>query len=88
MVKPKETVAQLSSTFGEYKAFNAVDGITEQHITYCSHTADETDITEAWLRIDLNKTYSIKKVKFWYRVYKAHFESLDKSNNNHITNSY
>lgn len=88
LVIPKETVAKLSSTLGAYYASNAVDGNKRQHISYCSHTADITGIKEAWLRIDLNKNYSIKEVKFWYREYNADFESLDKSNNNHITNSY
>ncbi|XP_078330009.1 receptor-type tyrosine-protein phosphatase gamma-like [Crassostrea virginica] len=66
-VKPPETQATTSSTYGDYVASRAVDGDPNQHISLCSHTNDLANIKEAWLRISLDRVYSIKSVKFWYR---------------------
>lgn len=44
-----------------------VDGNFTQTVTACLHTAVVSDVTEAWLRIDLLNVRSIKYVKFWYR---------------------
>lgn len=43
-----------------------VDGNLSQNIKTCLHTA-YSNVTEAWLRIDLQTVRSIKIVKFWYR---------------------
>uniref|UniRef100_A0A8W8NUH6 protein-tyrosine-phosphatase n=2 Tax=Magallana gigas TaxID=29159 RepID=A0A8W8NUH6_MAGGI len=61
------TQAVSSSTYGSYVASRTVDGNTDQNVTSCSHTGDWGNITEAWLRIDLGRDYSVKSVKFWYR---------------------
>lgn len=45
-------------------ASRTVDGNTD---TSCSHTDVRSNITEAWLRIDLGRVYSVKSVKLWNR---------------------
>ena len=67
LVKPNYTTATSSSTYPGYPASRAVDGYAGQDVSHCSHTDARSDITEAWLRVDLMKTFSIKSVKFWYR---------------------
>lgn len=69
LVVPGVTVAKLSSMLNSYNALNAVDGNTNQDMGYCSHTGISKSINEAWLLVDLNKTYSIESVTFWYRKY-------------------
>ncbi|XP_065938709.1 receptor-type tyrosine-protein phosphatase alpha isoform X2 [Magallana gigas] len=64
------TVAISSTTYSKpkaHKASRAVDGNTDQDISRCFHSDVRSDITEAWLRIDLGEVYSVKSVKFWYR---------------------
>lgn len=56
-----------SSTYEKYFALQAVDGDFDQSVSRCFHSDVKTDITEAWLRIDLGGVYSVKSVKFWYR---------------------
>nr|XP_022312100.1 uncharacterized protein LOC111117327 isoform X1 [Crassostrea virginica] len=68
LVIPGKTQAESSSVYGHtYFPSKTVDGDFEQHISHCSHTQNEKSITEAWLRINLLKPYSIKQIKFWYR---------------------
>ena len=68
LVIPGKTQAESSSVYGHtYFPNNTVDGDFRQHISRCSHTQNEESITEAWLRINLLKPYSIKQIKFWYR---------------------
>lgn len=67
-VSKRNTLATSSSQFGTFKAQYAVDENFTQNIIYCSHTSNERNIKEAWLRINLRKVYSIKSVKFWYRT--------------------
>ncbi|XP_078327444.1 uncharacterized protein LOC144623123 [Crassostrea virginica] len=67
LVVPNVTIATLSALYQNYIASRAVDGVFLQDITFCSHTDDAADITEAWVRIDLLGIYSIKYVKFYYR---------------------
>ena len=68
LVVPGKTEVASSSLYGApYFPNNTVDGVTQQHITYCMHTKNEIPITEAWLRINLLKAYSIKQIKLWYR---------------------
>lgn len=67
-VSKGNTLATSSSQFGTFKAQYAVDENFTQNIIYCSHTSNERNIKEAWLRINLRKVYSIKSVKFWYRT--------------------
>nr|XP_034321632.1 receptor-type tyrosine-protein phosphatase epsilon-like [Crassostrea gigas] len=59
--------AESSSTYLNYVASRTVDGNTDQNVTSCSHTSDLSSITEAWIRVDLGRVYSLKSVKFWYR---------------------
>lgn len=61
------TAAESSSTYLNYVASRTVDGNTDQNVTSCSHTGDWSNITEAWIRVDLGRVYSLKSVKFWYR---------------------
>lgn len=49
--------------YGDYVASRTVDGNTDQNVSSCSHTYVSSDITEAWLRIDLGRVYSVKSVK-------------------------
>ena len=66
LVIPGETQATASSLLSApYFPNNTVDGVTQQHITYCMHTKNEGSITVAWLRINLLKVYSLKQIKFW-----------------------
>ena len=67
LVEPEKTTVNLSSTYLNYSASRAVDGDVTQTISRCSHTDANSNIKEAWLRVDLKNTYSIKSVKFWYR---------------------
>nr|XP_022311825.1 receptor-type tyrosine-protein phosphatase epsilon-like isoform X1 [Crassostrea virginica] len=67
LVEPGYTTANSSSTYTNYIASRAVDGNVSQNVSRCSHTDDKRGIKEAWLRVDLKKTFSIKSVKFWYR---------------------
>ena len=59
-------IATSSSVYGDYVASRTIDGNTNQQISNCLHTAT-TGRTEAWLRVDLRKVFSIQSVKFWYR---------------------
>lgn len=68
-VIPGETEAKISTTLNDYFASNAVDGNAAQEIKYCSHTNEDSTITEAWLRIKLKNVSSLKSVKFWYSKY-------------------
>lgn len=70
-VVPGVTQADSSSVYdfeGTYYCWpnRTVDGNFYQNIRNCLHTAT-TDVTEAWLRIDLQRMRSVKSVKFWYR---------------------
>nr|XP_022312496.1 uncharacterized protein LOC111117633 [Crassostrea virginica] len=67
LVEPRNTTVSTSSTYSDYSASRAVDGNFDQHSSNCSHTNSISGITEAWLRVDLKETYSIKSVKFYYR---------------------
>ena len=68
LVIPGKTQAESSTVYGHtYFPNNTVDGDFRQQIAHCSHTQNEKSITEAWLRINLLKAYSIKQIKFWYR---------------------
>lgn len=61
------TIATSSTTYRGYVASRTIDGNIDQKDTSCSHTDDQSSITEAWLRIDLGRVYSVKSVKLWYR---------------------
>ncbi|XP_065939417.1 receptor-type tyrosine-protein phosphatase epsilon isoform X2 [Magallana gigas] len=70
-VNPGVTQANSSLIHGfggtyPYWPNRTVDGNFSQTYTACLHTA-VSDVTEAWLRIDLQYVRSIKSVKFWYR---------------------
>uniref|UniRef100_K1PR48 Endothelial cells scavenger receptor n=1 Tax=Magallana gigas TaxID=29159 RepID=K1PR48_MAGGI len=70
-VVPGVTQANSSSVYdfeGTYYCWpnRTVDGNINQSIRNCLHTGT-TDVTEAWLRIDLQRMRSVKSVKFWYR---------------------
>ncbi|XP_078330778.1 receptor-type tyrosine-protein phosphatase epsilon-like [Crassostrea virginica] len=71
LVEHGNTTATSSSTYSSisqtYPASRTVDGDVSQHVSRCLHTDDKRGIKEAWLRVDLMKTFSIKSVKFWYR---------------------
>ena len=84
LVIPDKTQAESSSVYGHsYFPNNTVDGDPQQSIAHCAHTKNEKPITEAWLRINLLKVYSIKEIKFWYRDDGSyHFVSIV------ITNAY
>lgn len=60
-------VSQLPSGPYPYGPNRTVDGNFSQKIRACLHTAALTNISEAWLHIDLQTVKSIKSVKFWYR---------------------
>ena len=68
-VIPRETQGTTSSTYADIVASRTVDGDFDQNIWHCSHTNDLATIKEAWLRITLERVYSIKSVKFWYSKY-------------------
>ncbi|XP_052692559.1 multiple epidermal growth factor-like domains protein 10 [Crassostrea angulata] len=68
----KTHVSNLSSGLYPYFSNRTVDGNFSQKILACLHTADESGIREAWLRIDLQIVRSIKSVKFWYRNDRGH----------------
>ena len=76
LVEPGKTEVNISSTYSGYPASRAVDGDFSQDVPRCSHTDDKRSIKEAWLRVDLMNTYSIKSVKFWYRNDRKHFTIL------------
>lgn len=59
-------VSQFPSGPYPYSPNRTVDGNFSQNIRACLHTA-ASNVTEAWLRIDLQTAQSIKFVKFWYR---------------------
>nr|XP_022302262.1 angiopoietin-1 receptor-like [Crassostrea virginica] len=66
LVEPGYTKAMSSSTYHGYPASRTVDGNLNQSTSFCSHT-DDYEITEAWLRIDLQKIFNIAVIKIWYR---------------------
>nr|XP_022311506.1 multiple epidermal growth factor-like domains protein 10 isoform X2 [Crassostrea virginica] len=66
LVETGLAIATSSSVYGDYVASRTIDGNTNQQISNCLHTAT-TGRTEAWLRVDLRKVFSIQSVKFWYR---------------------
>nr|XP_022306194.1 neurogenic locus notch homolog protein 1-like isoform X2 [Crassostrea virginica] len=66
LVETGYAIAESSSVLGNYLASRTIDGNISQHSSYCLHTA-ATGETEAWLRVDLSKVFSIQSVKFWYR---------------------
>lgn len=71
-------VSQLPSGPYPYWPNRTVDGNFSQSIRACLHTAAQTSISEAWLRIDLQTVKSMKSVKFWYRNdSKYHIKTLD-----------
>nr|XP_022311339.1 receptor-type tyrosine-protein phosphatase alpha-like isoform X2 [Crassostrea virginica] len=67
LVKNGTTEVAVSEVLPGYSASRAIDGDIRQHISRCSHTNQLSNITEAWLRIDLKRTYSLKSIQFWYR---------------------
>lgn len=68
----------FSSGTYNYWPNRTVDGNFSQSIRACLHTAAQTSISEAWLRIDLQTVKSMKSVKFWYRNdSKYHIKTLD-----------
>lgn len=62
-----KSIAVSSSTYRDYVASRTVDGNTNQNHKNCSHTDVRNNITQAWLRIDLGRVYSVKSVKLWNR---------------------
>nr|XP_022311501.1 uncharacterized protein LOC111116789 isoform X2 [Crassostrea virginica] len=66
LVETGLAIATSSSVYGDYVASRTIDGNTNQQSSNCLHTAT-TGRTEAWLRVDLRKVFSIQSVKFWYR---------------------
>lgn len=60
-------VSQFPSGPYPYWPNRTVDGNFSQSIRACLHTAVLTNISEAWLHIDLQTVKSIKSVKLWYR---------------------
>lgn len=56
----------FSSGTHKYWSNRTVDGNFSQSHQACLHTAI-TDVSEAWLRVDLQAVRSVKFVKFWYR---------------------
>lgn len=58
------TIFVSSSTYPSYVASRAVDNDFDQKHSSCSHTDVRSDITEAWLHIDIGRVYSVKSVKF------------------------
>lgn len=69
-VVPGVTQADSSPIFNsgtyQYWPNRTVDGNFGQNHQACLHTA-VSDVTEAWLRVDLQAVRSVKFVKFWYR---------------------
>lgn len=69
-VVPGVTQADSSPVFNsgtyQYWSNRTVDGNFGQNHQACLHTA-VSDVTEAWLRVDLQAVRSVKFVKFWYR---------------------
>lgn len=63
----QQTVVNISSIYPNYSLSRTIDGNFDQSASSCSHTDVSSDITEAWLRIDLGLVYSVKSVKIWYR---------------------
>lgn len=50
----------------QYWPNKTVDGNVSQNHQACLHTA-VSNVTEAWLRVDLQAVRSVMLVKFWYR---------------------
>lgn len=62
------TTASQSSTYSSFSADRTIDGnpdILGMRNGSCSHTGSYQ--TKAWLRINLDKVYNVKEVRFWYR---------------------
>lgn len=62
------TTATQSSTYSSFSADRTIDGnpgILGMRDGSCSHTGSYQ--TKAWLRINLDKVYNVKEVRFWYR---------------------
>lgn len=70
------TEATSSTTLFDYVASRTVDGDLSQQISRCLHTDESSTITEAWLRVDLKRIFSLKSVKFWYRKYKIYVDKI------------
>ena len=98
LVEPGYTTATSSSPYQDYSAARTVDGDVSQQMSRCLHTSAYPGLTEAWLRVDLRKTFSINSVKFWYRsdskLYSGVFffrfwqENIEKSKWKHILQFY
>ncbi|XP_078321861.1 uncharacterized protein LOC144621840 [Crassostrea virginica] len=68
LVVPGVTIASQSSTYTVNDARRTVDGQPlklSMGEGSCSHTGSRQ--TTAWLKIQLDKVYNVKEVKFWYR---------------------
>nr|XP_034310737.1 receptor-type tyrosine-protein phosphatase alpha [Crassostrea gigas] len=68
LVIPGLTTATQSSTYKSFSAEKTIDGYPDILGVFdgsCSHT--DTGQTQAWLKIDLDKVYNVKAVRFWYR---------------------
>lgn len=68
LVIPGLTTATQSSTYKSFSAERTIDGYPDILGVFdgsCSHT--DTGQTQAWLKIDLDKVYNVKAVRFWYR---------------------
>ncbi|XP_052681709.1 multiple epidermal growth factor-like domains protein 11 isoform X4 [Crassostrea angulata] len=72
LVVPGLTTATQSSTYLYFSADRSIDGYPDRlklSNGSCSHTGSSW--TNAWLRIDLDKVYNVKEVKFWYRNHRS-----------------
>lgn len=87
LVKRGVTTANQSSTFLSFTANKSIDGYPDRlkfSEGSCSHTGSNQNMS--WLRINLDKVYNVKEVRFWYRndrgstlisTIRLHFYSLN-----------
>lgn len=82
--KPTTTLSQ-SSTYSNYYATRANDGLTTTSGDYCANTAPNHPL--AWFQVDLGKFYNIWNVKIYYRKEGISFVSIDSNNYTMLTHS-
>lgn len=82
--KPTTKLSQ-SSTYSNYYATRANDGLTTTSGIYCANTAPNHSL--AWFQVDLGQFYNIWNVKIYYRKEGISFVSIDSNNYTMLTHS-
>lgn len=79
------TKVSQSSTYSDYYATRANDGITATNDAYCAHTTLHKPL--AWFQVDLGQLYNIWNIKIYYRKDGIPFMSVESINNTLLTDS-